>query len=71
MREKGDDWKGSQHEMSVAIKNMKENKAAEESGVIAEYMKAREIEEVEKLRDMMNGTGITKSEKKSRVKLLH
>ena len=31
---------------------MKENKAADESGVIAEYL---EVEEVEKLRDMMNG----------------
>ena len=29
----------SQQEMSVAIKKMKENKAADESGVIAEYLK--------------------------------
>ena len=28
----------SQQEMSVAIKKMKENKAADESGVIAEYL---------------------------------
>ena len=35
----------SQQEMSVAIKKMKENKAADESGVIAEYLKALEVEE--------------------------
>ena len=45
----------SQQEMSVAIKKMKENKAADESGVIAEYLKALEVEEVEKLRGLMNG----------------
>ena len=45
----------SQQEMSVAIKKMKENKAAGESGVIAEYMNALEIEEVEKLRGLING----------------
>ena len=39
----------SQQEMSVAIKKMNERKSADESGVIAEYMKALEIEEVEKL----------------------
>ena len=39
----------SQQEMSVAIKKMNENKAADESGVIAEYLKALEVEEVEKL----------------------
>ena len=37
----------SQQEMSVAIKKMKDNKAADESGVIAEYSKALEVEEVE------------------------
>ena len=42
----------SQQEMSVAIKKMKVNKAAYDSGVIAEYMK---VEEVEKLRDLING----------------
>ena len=41
--------------MSVAIKKMKENKAADESGVIAEYMKSMEVEEVEKLKGLMNG----------------
>ena len=41
--------------MSVAIKKMKESKAAVESGVIAEYLQALEIEEVEKLRGLMNG----------------
>ena len=45
----------SLQEMSVAIKKMKENKAADESGVIAEYLKALEVEEVEKLRGLMNG----------------
>ena len=41
--------------MGVAIKKMIENKAANEGGVIAEYMNALEVEEVEKLRDLMNG----------------
>ena len=49
--EKGDDWKGmtsegkifSQQEMSVAIKKMKENEAAYESGAIAEFLKALEV----------------------------
>ena len=36
--------------MSVAIKKMKWNKAADEGGVIAEYMKALVVEAVEKLR---------------------
>ena len=45
----------SQQEMSVAIKKMIENKAADESGVIAEYLKALEVEVVEKLRGLMNG----------------
>ena len=65
----------SQQEMSVAIKKMKENKAADESGVIAEYLKALEVEEVEKLRGLMNGilngAYIPKEWKESRVKLLH
>ena len=65
----------SQQEMSVAIKKMKENKAADESGVIAEYLKALEVEEVEKLRGLMNGilngADIPKEWKESRVKLLH
>ena len=34
---------------------MKENKAADERGVIAQYLKALEVEEVEKLRGLMNG----------------
>ena len=33
----------SQHEMSVAIKKMQGNKATDESGVIAEYLKALEV----------------------------
>ena len=45
----------SQQEMGVAINKRKENKAADESGVIAEYLKALEVEEVEKLRGLMNG----------------
>ena len=60
---------------SVAIKKMKENKAADESGVIAEYLKALEVEEVEKQRGLMNGilngADIPKEWKESRVKLLH
>ena len=34
---------------------MKENKAADESGVIAEYLKALEVKQVEKQRGLMNG----------------
>ena len=60
---------------SVAINKMKENKAADESGVIAEYLKALEVEEVEKQRGLMNGilngADIPKEWKESRVKLLH
>ena len=41
--------------MSVAIKKMKDNKAADESGVIAEYLTALEGKEVVKLRGLMNG----------------
>ena len=44
-----------QLKMSVAKKKMKENKDADESGVIAEYMKALEVEEVDNLRGLMNG----------------
>ena len=58
----------SQQEISVAIKKMKENKAADESGVIAEYLKALEVE---KVRGLMNGADIPKEGKESRVKLLH
>ena len=58
--------------MSVAIKKMKENKAADEGEVIAEYLKALEVD---KLRDLMNGQlngiYIPKEWKESRVKLLH
>ena len=42
----------SQQEMSVAIKKIKENIAAVESGVNAEYLKALEVE---KLRGLLNG----------------
>ena len=65
----------NQQEMSVVIKKMKENKAADESGVIAEYLNALEVEEVEKLRGLMNGilngADIPKEWKESRVNLLH
>ena len=65
----------SQQEMCVAINKMKDSKAADESGVIAEYPKALEVEEVEKLRSLMNGilngADIPKEWKESRVKLLH
>ena len=64
-----------QREMSVAIKKMKENKAADESGVIAEYLKALEVQEVEKLRGLiniiLNGAYIPKQWKESGVQLLH
>ena len=42
----------SQQTIRVTIKEMKENKASDESGVIAEYLKALEVEE---LRGLMNG----------------
>ena len=62
-------------QMSFAMKKMKENKAADESGVIAEYLNALAQEEVEKLgglmNGIMNGVYIPKEWKESRVKLLH
>ena len=65
----------SQQEMSVTIKKMKENKSADDSGVITEYLKALKVEEVDKLRGLMNvllnGADIPKEWKESRVKLLH
>ena len=61
--------------MFLVIKKMKENKAADESGVIAEYPKELELEEVEKLRGLMNGilngTDMLIEWKEGRVKLLH
>ena len=42
----------SRQEINVVINKMKENKAAAESGLIAEYLKALEVE---KLRGLMNG----------------
>ena len=58
--------------MSVAIKKMKENKAANESGVIAEYLKALEVEKLRGLMNgILNGADIPKEWKESRVKLLH
>ena len=58
--------------MSVAIKKMKENKAAGESGVIAECMKALEVENVRGLMNgILNGADVPKEWKESRVKLLH
>ena len=36
----------SQPEISVAIKKMKENKAADEIGVITEYLKVLEVEDL-------------------------
>ena len=45
-----------QQEMSVAIKKIKENKAADESReYLAEYMKELDVEKVEKRRGLMNG----------------
>ena len=62
----------SQQEMSVAIKKMKENKAADESGVIAEYLKALEVEKLRGLMNgILNGADIPKEWKESRMKLLH
>ena len=55
--------------MSVAIKKMKENKAPDESGVIAEYLKALEVEKLNGLiNGILNGADIPKE---CRVKLLH
>ena len=45
----------SHQEMSVTINKMKENKAEDESGVIAEYLRELEVEEEEKLGDLING----------------
>ena len=62
----------SQQEMNIAIKKMKKNKAADESGVIAEYLKALEVEKLRGLMNgILNGADILKEWKESRVKLLH
>ena len=62
----------TQQDRSVAIRKINENKAADKSGVIAEYLKALEVEEVEKLRVLMNGIlNGADIPKESRVKLLH
>ena len=57
--------------MIFEIKRMKENKDTDESGVIAEYMKLPEVEDVYKLRGLINGilnrVDIPKECKKSRV----
>ena len=45
----------SQQEMSVSINKIKEKKAADENGVISQYMKALKLQEVEKLRGLMAG----------------
>ena len=54
---------------------MKENKDTNQNGVIAEYQKALEVENVEELGEMnkgiLSGTDIQKEWKESRVKLLH
>ena len=55
---------------------MKENKTTDESNVISEYLKALKVEDVDKLRGLMdsiiNGAAIPKKEwKESMVKLLH
>ena len=54
----------SLQEMRFTLKGMKENKATDESGVIAEYLKSLEIEDVKKLRILMNGTDIEKNGKR-------
>ena len=63
-------WQGSWE----WVDNNKENKAACESGVITEYLRALDVE-VKKLRGLMNGifngTDIPKEWRESRVKLLH
>ena len=62
----------SQQEMSVAIKKTKDNKAPDESEVIAEYLKTLEVEKLRGLmHGILNGADILKEWKESRVKLLH
>ena len=57
--------------MRFEIKKMKENKATNESGVIAEYIKSLDVEDIDKLRGLMNsilnGRAIPKEWKESRV----
>ena len=47
-------WKVGTNILLVEIKKIKENKATDESGVIAEYMKALEVEDLEKYRGLIN-----------------
>ena len=51
---KNEGWNISDQELRRAIKMMKENKATDESGIIAEYLKALGERDVHTLRMLLN-----------------
>ena len=68
-------WNISDQELRRAIKMMKENKATDESGMIAEYLKVLGERDVRNLRMFLNevliGGCIPNEWKESRVVLVH
>ena len=71
--EEGKDF--SMQELMGAVKKMKMNKAVDESGVIAEFVKALTEESMKELRrllvDVQNGSSVPEEWKMSRVVLIH
>ena len=65
----------SKMEIECAIEKMRGDRASDESGMVAEYLKALKKESVEDLRGMMNevlnGANVPKEWKESRVVLIH
>ena len=72
---KNEGWNISEQELRRAIKMMKENKATDASGMIAEYLKALVDQDVHNLRMLLNevlsGECIPNEWKESRVVLVH
>ena len=72
---KNEGWNISEQELKRAIKMMTENKATDESGMIAEYLKVLREQNVHNLRMLLNevlsGECIANEWKESRVVLVH
>ena len=72
---KNEVWSINDQDLKKVIKLMKGNKSTDESGMIAEYIKALGEQDLKKLRVLMNdvlsGESIPKEWKESRVVLVH